>query len=478
MRQEEDRRHVFGQCRFWIWGVLGFWAYGPLLLGLVIRIVGFSAFGRIVGLALFYLRKKKKIEKKKQYTRWLSNVHKAIKIIYTVKKKIILYKFTSQTEVTTNNKQQKIIMNAPVFILLRSPIFFDLANASHSFDVPNVYAFLHPILKDKATNLYFIDSSIGASSHYREQNFVVDLNGATPLLLKCANAAKSTSCHPIKCSSRRFKYANPNFSCPKTKKKSICRSSGNAKLFRDTDYLQYTNNGVYAMDMGKSSKLTLTCTDDATELKTIPLGFNGSSLVSMYKFPPKLSLCLPSSQGLGPYSGDLWIGGGPFYYHPYIGDVSTIFASTPLIGNNKSGEYLIDVKSIQIDGKTVPILHGAAKICTMAPYTVLHTYIYKALVTAFVGTTKMTKAPAVKPFGACFRSNGGHGDPRVNSLVKVKKNVVCLGFVDRGVKTKNPIVIGGYQLEDNLVEFDLNSKFSFSSSLLIHNTSCTRERLF
>ncbi|KAL0823744.1 hypothetical protein Bca101_047421 [Brassica carinata] len=219
-----------------------------------------------------------------------------------------------------------------------------------------------------------------------------------------------------------------------------------------------------------------------------------SQLVSMYKFPPKMSLCLPSSQGMGPYSGDLWIGGGPFYYPPFQKDVSTIFASTPLVGNNKSGEYLIDVKSIQISGKTVPILNGATKICTLTPYTVLHTSIYKALVTAFVGTTKMAKAPAVKPFGACFLSNGGRAVPVIdlvlgggakwrihgsNSLVKVNKNVVCLGFVDGGVKTKNPILLGGFQLEDNLVEFDLKaSKFSFSSSLLLHNTSCTRDRLF
>ncbi|KAJ4910709.1 Aspartic peptidase domain protein [Raphanus sativus] len=44
------------------------------------------------------------------------------------------------------------------------------------------------------------------------------------------------------------------------------------------------------------------------------------------------------------------------------------------------------------------------QLCTLTPYTVLHTSIYKALVTVFVVTTKMA---AVKPFGACFRSNGG-----------------------------------------------------------------------
>lgn len=62
-----------------------------------------------------------------------------------------------------------------------------------------------------------------------------------------------------------------------------------------------------------------------------------------------------------------------------------------------------------------------------------------------------------------------------NSLVKVKKNVVCLAFVDVGDSPRIPIEIGGYQMEDNLVEIDLEaSKFSFTSSLLFHNTSCSR----
>ncbi|KAL1188551.1 putative aspartic proteinase GIP2 [Cardamine amara subsp. amara] len=153
-----------------------------------------------------------------------------------------------------------------------------------------------------------------------------------------------------------------------------------------------------------------------------------------------MALCLPSTEGMKSHSGDFWIGKGEYYYLPYGKDVSKIFASTPLIGNSKSNEYLIDVKSIQIGGKAVPILHGATMISTLAPYTVLQTSIYKALVTAFTGSAKMAKAPAVKPFGACFRSNGGRGVPLIdlvlgggakwriygsNSLVKVNKNRVC-----------------------------------------------------
>lgn len=54
-----------------------------------------------------------------------------------------------------------------------------------------------------------------------------------------------------------------------------------------------------------------------------------------------------------------------------------------------------------------------------------------------------------------------------------------LRVVDGGVNPKSPIVIGGFQIENNLVEFDVKaSKFSFSSSLLLHNTSCSISRFF
>jgi hypothetical protein len=70
-----------------------------------------------------------------------------------------------------------------------------------------------------------------------------------------------------------------------------------------------------------------------------------------------------------------------------------------------------------------------------------------------------------------------------NSMVRITKKSVdlwCLGFVDAGV---NPmvaswiggpsIVIGGHQLEDNMLQFDLQSKrLGFSSSLLSKGTNC------
>ncbi|KAH9682905.1 hypothetical protein KPL71_027507 [Citrus sinensis] len=62
-----------------------------------------------------------------------------------------------------------------------------------------------------------------------------------------------------------------------------------------------------------------------------------------------------------------------------------------------------------------------------------------------------------------------------NSIVQVGNddNVSCLGFVDGGAP-RTSIVIGGYQLENNLLQFDLaSSRLGFSNSLLLRRTFCS-----
>lgn len=60
-----------------------------------------------------------------------------------------------------------------------------------------------------------------------------------------------------------------------------------------------------------------------------------------------------------------------------------------------------------------------------------------------------------------------------NTMVQINDDVLCLGFVDGGARPRTAIVIGGYQLEDNLLQFDLaRSRLGFSSSLLFRQTTC------
>ncbi|KAF3495912.1 hypothetical protein DY000_02058305 [Brassica cretica] len=107
----------------------------------------------------------------------------------------------------------------------------------------------------------------------------------------------------------------------------------------------------------------------------------------------------------------------------------------------------------------------------------------------------MTRVPSVKPFGACYRTENvpgtrvGYAVPDIqlvlhsndvvwringaNSMVTVRRDVICLGFLDGGVNARTSVVIGGLQLEDNLIEFDLASnRLGFSSTLLGLRTNC------
>ncbi|KAJ7954947.1 basic 7S globulin-like [Quillaja saponaria] len=247
-----------------------------------------------------------------------------------------------------------------------------------------------------------------------------------------------------------------------------------------------------------------------------------TQLALTFKLPNRFALCLPSSTKNG--FGDLFVGGGPYFLLPYTKDVSQLLVKVPLVINpvstapvfsdgEPSDEYFIDVKSIKIDGEVVNFntsllsIHkngdGGTKLSTINRYTMLHTSIYKALVNDFVkkaAAKKIARVASVGRFGACFNSNTiariitGPAVPNIdlvflnervhwrisgaNSMVKVGKNVLCLAFVDGGENARTSIVIGGHQMENNLLEFDLaSSKLGFTSSLLLHNTSCSHFRL-
>ncbi|XP_021750345.1 basic 7S globulin-like [Chenopodium quinoa] len=243
-----------------------------------------------------------------------------------------------------------------------------------------------------------------------------------------------------------------------------------------------------------------------------------SQFSSTFSFARKFAICLSASTNL---NGVVFFGDGPYrlLHSPQSIDVSSSLMYTPLIINpvstaaasfagEPSSEYFIGVTAIKIGEKEVPLNkykalltidnkgNGGTKISTVNPYTVMHTSIYKAVTNFFVNELKnVSRVKAVAPFQVCYDMKSlpstrvGAGVPAIdlvlqnekvywrmfgaNSMVAVNGDVICLGFLDGGENVRTAIVIGGYQMEDNLLQFDLaRSRLGFSSSLLFSQTTC------
>ncbi|KDP21481.1 hypothetical protein JCGZ_21952 [Jatropha curcas] len=211
---------------------------------------------------------------------------------------------------------------------------------------------------------------------------------------------------------------------------------------------------------------------------------------------------------------------GPYYFLPRV-DLSKSLVYTGLLLNpvgstvisynqQPSDEYYINLTSVKVNGKPIQLNSsqlsfdengfGGTKLSTDTSYTTLESSIYRAFVEAFVNESaglNLTVTSVVKPFDVCYQATDvistrvGPGVPTVdfvmesedvfwrifgwNSMVMIERDGVdlwCLGFVDGGVNARASIVIGGHQMEDNLLEFDMESKrLGFSSSLLLKGTS-------
>lgn len=107
--------------------------------------------------------------------------------------------------------------------------------------------------------------------------------------------------------------------------------------------------------------------------------------------------------------------------------VSESLVYTPLLLNHystgpaymegqASSDYFINIKSIKINDKTVPLNtsllvikeygYGGTKISTVNPYTVLENTIYTTFVDLFLKEVPahISGVAPVEPFGACFNS--------------------------------------------------------------------------
>ncbi|KAK7303249.1 hypothetical protein RJT34_14151 [Clitoria ternatea] len=426
-------------------------------------------------------------------------------------------------------------MASSLFFLTIALLSFSCFPQPHGKTQPR--PFILPIEKDPKTNLFYTSVRIGTPQH--KMDLVIDVGGPFlwydcnnsynsttyhPIPCgskKCPGDSGCSGCNGP------FKVGCSNDTC----------GAFIINPLADSIFSGDTGEDVLFLSNTKVSNILSGCTNsdaftgDYGVLKGLPkiskgiLGLARTKLALQtqlslsHNLPSNFALCLPSSNKNG--LGNLFIGGAPSLV-PILkqNNDSSFFLTTPLIVNpfstapvfgegDPSYEYFIVVKSIKIDDEVLnfkPTLlsidnkgNGGTKISTMQPFTVLHSAIYKPLVRDFVkkaSDRKIKKVAAVAPFGACFdfstigrtitvldvptidlELEGGvhwkiHGG---NSMVLVNKEVACLGFVDGGKEPKTSIVVGGHQLEDNLLEFDLvSSKLSFSNSLLLHKTRCSK----
>ncbi|XP_034691024.1 probable aspartic proteinase GIP2 [Vitis riparia] len=421
------------------------------------------------------------------------------------------------------------------FLFFSSLLFISSSNAQSSF---RPHALVIPVSKDSSTLQYVTSINqrtplvplqlvvdLGGQFLWVdcEQNYV-------------SSSYRPARCRSAQCSLARGSGCGNCFSAPKPgcnnntcsvqPDNTVTRTASSDELAEDAVSVQSTDGS----NPGRSvsvSKFLFSCAPTSL-LEGLASGAKGmaglgrtrialpSQFASAFSFHRKFAICLSSSTTA---DGVILLGDGSYGLLPNV-DASQLLIYTPLILNpvstasahsqgEPSAEYFIGVKSIQINEKAVPLNTsllsinskgvGGTKISTVNPYTVMETSIYSAFTKAFISAAasmNITRVAAVAPFSVCFSSKnvystrGGAAVPTIglvlqnnsvvwrifgaNSMVFVNGDVLCLGFVDGGANPRTSIVIGGYQLEDNLLQFDLAaSRLGFSSSLLFSQTTCS-----
>ncbi|KAK9055782.1 hypothetical protein SSX86_026867 [Deinandra increscens subsp. villosa] len=345
------------------------------------------------------------------------------------------------------------------------------------------------------------------------------------------NSLSSLAC------SNCFRPSGPgchNNSCALFPENPVIRNAILAQALVDSFALATTDGGACGQ-LAVVPNFVASCSDDEL-LVGLPEGVSGlaglgrsnyslpAQVSSVYASPNIFALCLPGPSTTSP--GPAFFNtGGPYYFSPGV-DLSSHLVYTPLILNSigftiityyghPSDEYFIGLTSININGKRIEFDRslltindkgfGGTRLSTVTPYTTLETSIYNAFVTAFVNESaalNLTVTDPVSPFEVCYAASDvystrlGPAFPVVdlvmhsedvfwrifgaNSMVRIDGeeeggggDVWCLGFVDGGERPRTSVVIGGRQMEDNLLQFDLVSmRLGFSSSVLAHNTNC------
>ncbi|MBA0716411.1 hypothetical protein Golax_015243 [Gossypium laxum] len=350
--------------------------------------------------------------------------------------------------------------------------------------------FVLPIHQDNKTNLYV--ANIYKRTPLLQTPFVVDLNGRL-LWVTCEQNYLSSTYHAPRCYSTQCARANTHYchtcfskarpgchnnTCGLMSVNPVTGLTAMSELAQDVLSI-YSTQGSNPGPLVKIPRFLFTCAPSLLLQPVLPgnvqgvagLGHSPISLPTQLAshfgyagFAPTFALCLAPN-------GVIFFGDSPYYMFPGL-DISLPLGYTPLI-ISPLGEYYIEVKSIKINNKDVPLNTTLLSI-----------------------DRRGIGVKPVEPFEVCFNSKSIDKRTRVgpkvpnidlvlhdqhviwriygsNSVVEATPGVSCLAFVDGGLNTRAAIVIGAYQMENNLIQFDMaRSRLGFSSSLLFFRTSC------
>ncbi|KAK2455570.1 putative aspartic proteinase GIP2 [Trifolium repens] len=421
------------------------------------------------------------------------------------------------------------------FITLSLLLFFISPTFSQQSFRPK--ALLLPVTKDSATTLQY-KAQISQRTPLVPINLIVDLGGQFLWVdcenQYISSTYRPARCRSAQCSLAKASGCGDCFSAPKPgcnnntcgllPDNTITHTATSGELAEDVLSIQSTN-GFNPGRKVSVSRFLFTCAPTFL-LKGLASGASGmaglgrtkialpSQLASSFSFNRKFAICLSSSDGV------VIFGDGPYGFLQNVVLDSDSLTYTPLLINpvstasafsqgEPSAEYFIGVKTIKINEKVVSLNTsllsidsngiGGTKISTVDPYTVLEASIYKAVTNAFDKASiarNISRASSFAPFEFCYKSDSVFGTrlgasvPTIelflqnknvvwrifgaNSMVNINDDVLCLGFVNGGPNPRTSIVIGGYQLENNLVQFDLPaSRLGFSSLLFGRQTTCS-----
>ncbi|KAM5569287.1 putative aspartic proteinase GIP2 [Rosa sericea] len=398
------------------------------------------------------------------------------------------------------------------FLLLLCSFAYNFNTSQSRHTYPQQKGAIFHVTKDLSTLQYV--TQIHHGSPLQPTNLVIDLGGPFLWLTCNSDSGSSSSRSLISHSSIKCLSANPNTQKSKSSKcetfpqNRITQMATQGDLAEDIIALPFVDGSKTEPITAVNSLFLFSCAHKLL-LKGLATGAGGmfglgrsrvsvaSQIAAAFGSKPQFILCLSSSNGVVLHDNGE-------YGSYFVSGISDSLTYTPLVTKVDSPhEYFINLKSIRVNGKRLSLNYkeglGGIKLSTVVPYSTMESSVYAVFVKAYEQAAmamNMTRVASVAPFGLCFGSESIDGTrigsrvPVVdlalqsemvkwrihgrNSMVQVSDEVMCLGFLDGGLEQKTSIVLGGHQLEDTPLHFDLGaSMLGFSSSTLMDQNSCS-----